>query len=567
VRFFSSRLSLRWRLTLATFGLLAVLFGALGLLLTLTEEQTLLRTEAGTLHDVARTAWTRGAFRVPAGGNGTNAPVTLDLYSGSSPASPPATGDPPAQFETLVAPVIVRRLSGPNTAASVLTTSGDLIAAAATDSGQLVTPVQPDSDMIQAALTRPVTAENYQLATDANGQRQLVVLLPIVSSGHTVALLELNTPTTQIDRSVANTRVLLFFGIGGCLVLAALLARPLLDAALRPLVTMERTTRRIADGALSLRLEEPATEDEIGRLTRSFNVMVARLDAAFSRQRRFVADVSHELRTPLTALAGGIEMLMLGADRQDEDPAARQRLLRGLYAETERMRRLVEDLLTLARLDEGRMQLRLAAVDVGALVGEVGEQAQHLARGQEIAVSVAPDLPRVRADADRLRQVLLNLVENAVKFTPAPGQITLSARTGTAGRSVVIEVRDTGIGISPEDLPHVFDRFYRVDTARTRSASQPGGSGLGLAIAKSLLEAQGGSLSISSQPSQGTAVVLELPTAGGERLRQTGARPTAGRLGAPRRTIPKPVITSAPDGSSPTLPTPSAAGETIAHES
>ena len=276
---------------------------------------------------------------------------------------------------------------------------------------------------------------------------------------------------------------------------------------------MERASRRIAGGALSLRLKEPEADDELGRLTHSFNVMVARLEAVFARQKRFVSDVSHELRTPLTALGGGLEMLMLGADAGD--PEAQRRLLRGMYAETERMRRLVEDLLTLARLDEGHLPLRPATIDVVALLREVAEQAERLASGQIIRRDLPDGRLLVRTDADRLRQVLLNLVENALKFTPAGGTITLAAQRSTkgAGDRILVIVRDTGSGIPPEALAHVFDRFYRADFARARSTAQPGGSGLGLAIAKSLIEAQGGTIAIDSVVGTGTTVTLSLPTA------------------------------------------------------
>jgi signal transduction histidine kinase len=184
-------------------------------------------------------------------------------------------------------------------------------------------------------------------------------------------------------------------------------------------------------------------------------------------------------------------------------------------------------LLTLARLDEGRAQLRISNVRVNTLVGDVCAQAQHLARGQQITADVDASVPRVRADSDRLRQILLNLVENAVKFTPATGHITLSTRRfAESGRpGVRIAVRDTGEGIPAEELPHVFDRFYRVDEARARARDLPGGSGLGLAIAKSLIEAQGGAISISSAVGEGTEVALWLPVAEVPRSRPTPAIP------------------------------------------
>jgi two-component system OmpR family sensor kinase len=274
---------------------------------------------------------------------------------------------------------------------------------------------------------------------------------------------------------------------------------------------MERASQRIAQGALSLRLEEPPTNDEIGRLARSFNSMVAQLEQAFNQQKQFVADVSHELRTPLTALGGGLEMLLLGADRGD--PEASRRLVRGMYAEVERMNRLTQDLLTLTRLDEGRAELALEAVDPQSLLETACEQAEHLAQGQEISCSIAPATRHVRADADRLRQVLLNILDNAIKHTPASGSIRLSAHPAAAGAMVEIEARDTGAGIPAEALPYVFERFYRADPARARASQRSGGTGLGLAIAKGLIEAQGGAISVASEVGVGTTVTIRLPAA------------------------------------------------------
>jgi two-component system OmpR family sensor kinase len=282
-----------------------------------------------------------------------------------------------------------------------------------------------------------------------------------------------------------------------------------MNAALRPLVAMERASRRIAAGALSLRLEEPPTHDEIGRLARAFNSMVAQLEAAFARQKQFVGDVSHELRTPLTALGGGLEMLLMGADRGD--PTATRRLLRSQYAEVERMRRLVEDLLTLARLDEGHTVLRPETLDVAPLLNDIVDEAERLTTGQTLRRDIAPDLPLVSADRDRLRQVLLVLLDNAVKYTPGPGTITLAARRASNG-GLRLDVRDTGMGIPSGDLPHVFERFYRVDPARERTEARSG-SGLGLAIAKSLVEAQGGAIAIESTPGSGTTVMITFPPA------------------------------------------------------
>ncbi|HEX9038740.1 MAG TPA: HAMP domain-containing sensor histidine kinase [Ktedonobacterales bacterium] len=506
VRDMLARWPLRWRLLAASLGLLAVLLLGLGALVSLIEESMLLGNASGTLYAEARMA----SLQAQPGGPGFDPNQTAVLTRGSTP---PPIGTPSADF-VLDAAALVQRLTGPSTFASVLSTSGSPLVT--TEQAYFLGPVTIGKQAIANALTQTPSARDYTIAYDGAGRRQLVVLLPLVQNGHTVGLLQLDSSTRQIDDAVMTTRLILFSGIAACLLLAGLLSWPLLDRALRPLAEMEAGARRIAAGDLTVRLTEPGSDDEIGRLARAFNVMVSRVAGAFDRQRRFVSDVSHELRTPLTALGGGLEMLLLGADQGD--PTAARRLTRGMYAETERMRRLVEELLTLARLDEGRAQLHLEAVDVEAALTGVAALAEPLTRGQTLTVDVPDDLPPARGDVERLKQTLLILLDNAVKFTPSGGSVTLSAHhimeTGS-GDGVAIEVRDTGVGIPADALPHVFDRFYRVDPARARSGDRPeervGGSGLGLAIAKGLIEAIAGRISIASVSGKGTTVTIEIP--------------------------------------------------------
>ncbi|HEX8035387.1 MAG TPA: ATP-binding protein, partial [Ktedonobacterales bacterium] len=501
-----ARIPLRWRLTLLTFGMLAVLLTALGTVVSVIEEQTLLANQANVLHGEAR--WAATGLRDASG---------LDLARPQD--SHPVTSELISPNEIYNLRILIRRLTGSATWSGVYTANGQLLLYSGNpqdnppddDKVLVPPPVILNQDTIVSAIRGSSANNAFITATDKSGQRQLVVLIPIedVSTRQTVALLEVSTSTAPIDAAVASTRLILLFGIGGALLVAFAVMLPLMSAGLRPLVAMERASRRIAAGALSLRLEEPPTNDEIGRLARSFNSMVAQLEAAFARQKRFVADVSHELRTPLTALGGGLEMLMLGADRGD--PEASRRLTRGMYHEVERMRRLVEDLLTLTRLDEGRARLRLGPVAVDALVAEVAEQAERLAPHRSVHTEVAENLPAIRADADYLRQVVLNLLDNAFKYTPEPGTATLVALRGDATH-VILEVRDTGIGIPPDALPHVFERFYRADPARARTPQRAGGAGLGLSIAKGLVEAQGGQIEIASKLNVGTTVTLRFPT-------------------------------------------------------
>lgn len=504
-----ARWPLRWRVIVASLGLLAVLLLGLGALVSVIEQGMLQQNAATTLY-----AQARAAAPAPRGGlNNPNIPLEL-IYLAPRNMPPPPIGEPVGNTFLGQSAALVESLTGPTTIASVLSTTGQPLI---TDKTYFISPVAPAASVVQTALTMAPSDRSYTLVSDSAGRTQLMLLLPIVQDGHTVALLQLATSTRQIDDAVNTTRLILFYGMGGCLLLAGLLSWPLLDRALRPLAEMEAGARRIADGDLTVRLNEPESEDEVGHLARTFNVMVAKVEGAFNRQRRFVADVSHELRTPLTALGGGLEMLMMGADQGDA--AAARRLMRGMYAETERMRHLVEDLLALARLDEGRAQLHIEAVDPRAALSLVAEQGERIAQGQTFVVDAPQDLPSVSADAERLRQVLLILLDNAVKYTPPTGEITLTARQvimAADGASwITLAVRDTGQGISADALPHVFDRFYRADPARVRSGERPeerrGGSGLGLAIARGLIEAMGGRISIASKLGSGATVTIELP--------------------------------------------------------
>ncbi|HUY75404.1 MAG TPA: ATP-binding protein [Ktedonobacterales bacterium] len=500
---FWRRVSLRWRLALALLALLTVILTALGGVILVTQQQALLRGQAGAMRAQAGVA-TRS---VPGGGL---------LLRGQPPLGPAAgAGAPPTQHgatpTTLAAQAnaLVRRLASPNLRATVLSPAGMTLAAS--DSVPIVLPptVTITSAQLHAALTSSSAAASYLLIS-ANGQRQLVVISPLVEAGSqtVIAALALNTPTAPLDATLATLRLVLIIGVAGALVLAALLVIPVVTVALRPLTAMEQASREIARGALSLRLEAPPSQDEVGRLARAFNEMVAQLDDLIRRQQQFVADASHELRTPLTALRGGLEMLLIGADQGDAEAA--RRLVRGMYAESLRMQRLVDDLLTLTHIDNQRVALRPSPIALADLLAEVADEAERIARGQRITTNVTPPTLRLVADADHLKQALLNLVSNAIKFTPPSGEVMISAHEGAAHETVALTVRDTGVGIPPELTPHVFDRFVRGEVARARHGRREG-SGLGLAIVKGLVEAQGGAVAIESAVGVGTAATITLP--------------------------------------------------------
>lgn len=292
--------------------------------------------------------------------------------------------------------------------------------------------------------------------------------------------------------------------------------------ALRPVDQMTRTTRRIEAEHLAQRLEGAEVDDELGRLARTLNEMLARLEAAFAQVRRFSADASHELKTPLTVLRGEIEVAL----RNPRDSAEYQRVLTSVLEEVESMTLLVDDLLLLARADAGALRWDVTPVELDRLVEEVAKEGEILGRGKQVQVKIQELEPLVvQGDGPRLKQLLRNLVDNGVKYTPSGGHVTLALRA--VGREVPpepnstfdirhskspdwaeIEVRDTGIGIPSEALPRIFERFYRVDPARSR---ETGGAGLGLCIAKTIAEAHGGRIEVQSGPGPGSTFTLLLP--------------------------------------------------------
>jgi heavy metal sensor kinase len=288
--------------------------------------------------------------------------------------------------------------------------------------------------------------------------------------------------------------------------------------ALRPVDLMTMTARRIGAGDLAQRLEGAEADDELGRLARTLNGMLARLESAFAQVRHFTADASHELRTPLTVLKGEIEVAL----RNVRDPEEYQRVLSSSLEEVERMNRLVDDLLLLSRLDAGAIRWARGPVELDRLVEEVAKQGDVLGRARGIQVTVQALEPLVvQGDGERLKQLLLILVDNGIKYTPGPGQVSLALRAEPQGaRSplgreaaspwAAITVSDTGLGIPAEALPRIFERFYRADPARSREA---GGAGLGLCIAKTIAEAHGGTLEVHSTPGVGSAFTLRLPLA------------------------------------------------------
>lgn len=342
-------------------------------------------------------------------------------------------------------------------------------------------------------------------------QRWRIYVLPLKSVSTASGYVEALTPLGRVDASIRAFQLTL--PILGLVSLALALAGSWAIAgnALRPISKMIQTAQTIAlSRDLSRRVEKPAHRDELARLAATFNDMLNSIQSAYQAQQRFVSDASHELRAPLTAIQGNLELL----NRHHEMPEAeREEALVEITRETDRLTRLVADLLALARADAG-IPLRHRPLDLDALVLDAFRAARQLGRGQTLVLDPFEPV-QVIGDEDRLKQLLLILLDNALKYTPQEGKVTLGLRQ--RGQFVEVLVRDTGVGIPREDLPHVFERFYRADPARSRD---PGGTGLGLAIARWIVEQHGGDITIDSQPGKGTLFTVRLPL-----IDQRGGRP------------------------------------------
>lgn len=347
-------------------------------------------------------------------------------------------------------------------------------------------------------------------SASANNER-LLIYSKLIATGRGPQIVQVARSLDGLDQALNALRRILIIGSSIATVLAFGVGWTLAGIALRPIDRITQTAQAIgAERDFDRRVSYTGPLDEIGRLTTTFNEMLGALQAAYIQeahalqaQRRFVADASHELRTPLTTVRGNIGLLQRHPPISPDD---REAVLTDMADESERMSRLVNDLLVLARADAGR-PLRGETVAVEPLIEEMCRKARLLS--PKHTIRCGPIRPvSVIGDPDALKQVLLILLDNAIKFTPPSGTIELT--TEQREQRVLISVRDSGAGIAPTALPHIFERFYRGDTARTGA-----GAGLGLAIAKTLVEGQQGILTVESVVGQGSTFTLNLPQATG----------------------------------------------------
>jgi len=398
-------------------------------------------------------------------------------------------------------------------------------------------PAYPDIAALIPDMQAMTPAPNSAFGTISTSEgRWRVYVAPIVDAGQVTGYLEGVTSLAQVDAGMTRLAQLLItisltsLGIellGSCLVARnALRTVGRLTATAQAIAQSRDLSQRITTtGATTGATTGTATGagDEIGRLAATFNEMLASLQLAATAQQRFVSDASHELRAPLTALQANLDLV---SRHPELDADARAEALAEADREAGRMARLVSDLLALARADAG-VALRRQPVELDALALDIFQTARRLAQGQELALEEFEPVV-ITGDEDRLKQLVLILVDNALKYTPPGGRVTLGLRragapdatqddtarmaemaeTGEMAETAEIIVRDTGVGIPAQALPHVFERFYRADPARGRD---PGGTGLGLAIARWIAEQHGGDITIESTPGEGTTVIVHLP--------------------------------------------------------
>src|SRR5918994_35222 len=368
----------------------------------------------------------------------------------------------------------------------------------------------PTLERLTAPLdTLPLTRHSGVLTLGPPIGNVRYLVAPVDNAGAAIGGLLVATPTRQASFGPSDLLRSMLLIAPIILVGAGLVGYWLAETSLRPVQTIMDEVEAISDGrSLHRRLAVPLSGDEMARLALTVNGMLARLEQSFGSLHRFTADASHELKTPLMVLRAGVERALV-------HPGTPPEILQSLdetLAQINQMTEMVESLLTLARADEGRAPLAVEECDLRELVVDVAETAGML--GEGVGVTEAHTVPdhavRLAVDRGRIREMLLNMVTNAIKYTPQGGRIALTLEEDA--EAVTLSVRDTGIGMAPGDLPHIFQRFWRADPARSRTGDRPG-VGLGLAITKWIAEAHGGAVTVQGRPGRGSVFTVRLPKA------------------------------------------------------
>jgi signal transduction histidine kinase len=356
--------------------------------------------------------------------------------------------------------------------------------------------------------------------SDTTGQRTMYLALQMTPAGakHPF-IIRLGLPLTLLEQRVHDLQQTLLIAFGVAFIVSVTVSFLIAQGLTRPLQDMAAVARQLAGGSLGQRVQT-RSNDEVGVLAATLNQMADQMDRDITALRRleqvrkdFVANVSHELRTPLTSIKGYVEALLDGAK---DNPEEATRFLQIILNQSDRLHLILEDLLQLSQIESGLVRFKRDPVHLGALVERTLPLIRPLVdkKRQSLTVAVSPDLPPVSGDEDRLVQVLTNLVDNAVKYTPEGGAISIAGRIAgqpADGPALVeLSVADTGIGIPDADRPRVFERFYRVDKARSR---EMGGTGLGLSIVRHIVEGHAGKVWAEGNQPKGSRFVIHLPVA------------------------------------------------------
>ena len=349
-------------------------------------------------------------------------------------------------------------------------------------------------------VSQPSLQPSFKTVSETEqNDRIRVYTMPILEAEHVLGWIQCMQNLGSTEETLDRLRTMLLVGTGLLSLLAGFAGYFWAARALTPVDEITDTARRISTEDLSARLDLPDTGDEVSRLANTFDEMLGRIESGFARERQFTSDASHELRTPLTAMK-----TILNFIREGERPAQDYRqALDDLAEETDRLQGLVENLLQLARGEKG-LKLQKEEFDLSLLLADVADSLRPLAEDKDLTLNC--DLPPslvISGDTDHLIRLIVNLLDNAIKYTEQ-GTVTLSARESDG--NAIIEVADTGIGIPPEHLPHIFKRLYTVDPARSS-----GGAGLGLSIARQIVEAHEGRIEVQSEAGNGTKFTVYMP--------------------------------------------------------
>lgn len=335
-----------------------------------------------------------------------------------------------------------------------------------------------------------------------------IITYPVIDQNHPVKIIQVASSLEEVEDALNKLFIILIITVPMALIVAVLGGQFLANKALKPVDQITQTARLITSKNLNQRISPLKVKDEIGRLIDTFNDMISRLDQSFQKIKQFTQDVSHELKTPLTILKGEVEVGLL-KDRSKEEY---QRILKSNLEEINRMSQIIEDLLLLSKVDSGEIKLQKQEVNLNKIIYEVVSQMEILAKDKGLRIEILNHQEDVIlfGDSLKLRELFLNLISNSIKYTEEGGliRITIKREAQNGLRYAKIIVSDTGIGISKEDQPRIFDRFYRVDKARSR---EQGGSGLGLSICKWIVEAHNGEITVESDLGKGSSFTVNLP--------------------------------------------------------